>query len=114
MFHQIHCVLALKQDFNALKSGHEELDEESLHHADHCFEYLRQALMCAGDLTLEKMKTNGKGEPVRDVIGWGVRHECKSWERIQQWADENGDKSVREGEIAGHHLHGGGGQGHGG
>ncbi|KXT06196.1 hypothetical protein AC578_1434 [Pseudocercospora eumusae] len=104
MFHQIHCVLALKQDFhNAL-----DLDPETLHHAEHCFEYLRQAVMCAGDLTLEKMKTDEEGRPVRDVIGWGVRHECRDWESMVEWADRFGDKSVREGEILGHHLHGGG------
>lgn len=58
---------------------------------------------------MEKMRTDEHGRPIRDVIGWGVTHMCKNWDSIIDWADANGDKSVREGEIAGHHLHVGGG-----
>ena len=47
-------------------------------HIPHCFDYIRQALMCAGDLTLEWPRTEKNGQRFA-VDGWGVPHQCKSW-----------------------------------
>jgi hypothetical protein len=33
--------------------GGTNLTQEVAHHSAHCFDYIRQALMCAGDTTLE-------------------------------------------------------------
>jgi hypothetical protein len=45
---------------------------------NHCFDYLRQALQCAGDLALEWPRTEKDGRRY-SVDGWGVPHLCKSW-----------------------------------
>ena|ERR1700760_1216161 len=65
------------------KHAHEATD-----HIPHCFEYIRQGIMCAGDTTLEKSRIED-GEVTRDVDGWGVQHECRDWQAIYQWANEN-------------------------
>jgi hypothetical protein len=47
-------------------------------HVDHCFDYLRQAIMCAGDLSLEH-------SVVPDEFGfngWGTAHQCADWETM--------------------------------
>jgi len=44
----------------------------------HCFDYIRQALMCAGDMTVEWPRTEEDGRRFA-VDGWGVTHECKDW-----------------------------------
>lgn len=60
-------------------------DQVTDDHIYHCFDYIRQAIMCHGDTTLEKARTvNGK--LVRGVDGWGVEHECRNYEAISAYA----------------------------
>lgn len=54
-------------------------------HITHCFDYLRQSIMCAGDTTLEGRTYDSDGAEI--PIGWGSYHECKDWEQIKGWAD---------------------------
>ena len=53
-------------------------------HAQHRFDYIRQALTCAGDVTLEPADEDMSG-----VHEWVVVHVCPRWEDIGQWAREN-------------------------
>ena len=48
-------------------------------HMAHCFDFLRQAVMCAGDMTLE---------PVDDdaTDGWNVTHTCRNFKTIYDFA----------------------------
>ncbi len=54
-------------------------------HIYHCFDYIRQKIMCNADTTVEKAKTVG-GKIVRGVDGWGVAHECRSYDAIFEYA----------------------------
>lgn len=47
-------------------------------HISHCFDYLRQAIMCAGDSTLEWPRIESDGRRFA-VDGWGVQHQCRDW-----------------------------------
>jgi hypothetical protein len=49
-------------------------------HLAHCYDYLRQAIMCAGDTTIEGKTKYGDG--------WGSSHQCKDIDSIMAWADE--------------------------
>lgn len=55
-------------------------------HVEHCFEYLRQAISCGGDLVIEGSSPIkvGKGHAT-SVTGWGVEHECIDFERLRQF-----------------------------
>lgn len=57
-------------------------------HVPHCFEYIRQSIMCAADTTLEKSRIED-GKISRDVDGWGVEHECRDWDAVYQWSAKN-------------------------
>lgn len=46
-------------------------------HVQHCFDYIRQGIQCAGDMTLE-VPTSLDGKPLYN--GWGTTHQCKSWD----------------------------------
>jgi hypothetical protein len=59
-------------------------------HLAHCYDFLRQAILCAGDMTLEgkaKVKPEEDAGVSREAIGggqahvtgWGARHVCKDW-----------------------------------
>ncbi|CAI6277560.1 unnamed protein product [Periconia digitata] len=56
------------------------------HHADshmqHCFDYLRQALMCASDTSLEE-----RSDEISGVKGWGTTHQCRDFESVKEWAE---------------------------
>ena len=57
------------------------------HHWRHCFDYLRQALMCNADTTLEEMGMDHQGA-LGSVNGWGTEHVCKDWEAMKDWAEK--------------------------
>lgn len=87
MFHQLHCLAHIRNHYYltqlSLHSNNSERIEGMLlkpqeDHVHHCFDYLRQGIMCAGDMTLEWPRTEEDGSRFA-VDGWGVSHECKSW-----------------------------------
>ena len=55
---------------------------KSVHHDAHCFDYIRQGILCAGDTTIEGHTGDGHG--------WGSEHQCKDIKSIQEWVDEHG------------------------
>ncbi|KAK7719078.1 hypothetical protein SLS63_010228 [Diaporthe eres] len=58
--------------------------EPNLEHLNHCWEYLRQGLMCNADVTLEWHKY---GEEAG--TGWGYQHQCKDWAAIMAWVEDH-------------------------
>ncbi|KAK0639570.1 hypothetical protein B0T16DRAFT_432338 [Cercophora newfieldiana] len=81
VFHQLHCLSYLVEHF---QFGYEgvKLEKEIAHHSAHCFDYIRQALMCAADTSLEGKTESGPG--------WGSKHECKDYDAVLEWANEHG------------------------
>ena len=57
-----------------------ELSQEVAHHSAHCFDYIRQSIICAADTSLE-----GKADA---DPGWGSKHECKDYDALLAWANE--------------------------
>ena len=51
-------------------------------HMRHCFDYLRQALLCAADSTLEPFRTDLGG-----VTGWGFPRMCRNYDELKEWAE---------------------------
>ncbi|KFY35975.1 hypothetical protein V494_05428 [Pseudogymnoascus sp. VKM F-4513 (FW-928)] len=84
MYHQLHCLAAIRLHFGSMTgkfnadankpiTSRRVFRHES--HLDHCFDYLRQAIMCAGDLALEaSVVPNEFG-----FNGWGTSHQCADW-----------------------------------
>ncbi|KAF2010398.1 hypothetical protein BU24DRAFT_399713 [Aaosphaeria arxii CBS 175.79] len=101
VFHQIHCLGMIRASYykgngTAKPIGHLEgdlpadiLEEVHEHHIAHCFDYLRQALMCSADTTIEWAVVQSTGER-RQVDGWGVPHKkCKDWNVLMAWMNEH-------------------------
>jgi hypothetical protein len=51
-------------------------------HVDHCIDYLRQAIMCAGDLSLEHSLVPDEF----GFNGWGTAHQCADWSSMGEIA----------------------------
>lgn len=61
--------------------------KEIILHRDHCLDYIRQAIMCAGDVTLEPLTKSG-------INGMGAIHQCRDFNRIFSWAYEHRSDKV--------------------
>ncbi|KAL0931140.1 uncharacterized protein CTRU02_213875 [Colletotrichum truncatum] len=103
VFHQLHCLGALRKfmweviyekvDAKALLQKWPEnvtspTYDQAIHglwHIAHCFDYLRQAVQCSGDTSLEFVSEN-TGRAVVD--GLDYPHECKNWDEIWDYASE--------------------------
>lgn len=87
LFHQLHCLSSIRAHLLLLRgsigrNNSEEIQkillDPQVPHVYHCFDYIRQALMCAGDMTIEWPREEADGRRFA-FDGWGVAHECKSW-----------------------------------
>ncbi|KXH48924.1 hypothetical protein CSIM01_08583 [Colletotrichum simmondsii] len=93
VFHQLHCLYSTMDAYyelidrlNKNEGAKRELPTDpgwNSEHLNHCWDYLRQTIMCNADVTLEWRKYN---EQVG--TGWGYQHECKDWDAIITWAEK--------------------------
>ncbi|KAK2601509.1 hypothetical protein N8I77_010956 [Diaporthe amygdali] len=103
--HQVHCLVCSLQNIAlARKAGLVKLTEiapqgailadngavrnglpptADVEHIIHCFNYVRQTLMCFADATTEG---HGYEDPDGPVIG--VDHMCRDYHALRSWADE--------------------------
>lgn len=56
-----------------------------LEHTSHCIEYLRQAILCAGDTSLE-----GETGAGPDSAAWGQMHTGKDYDGLIEMANDRG------------------------
>ncbi|KAK0099975.1 hypothetical protein ONS95_013205 [Cadophora gregata] len=90
MFHQLHCIASLKSAFESMinENGTSRLEHTS--HLAHCFDYLRQGIMCAGDMTLEPaFELAGEDAGTKAVNGWNVEHQCKNYQVMYDFAEKH-------------------------
>ncbi len=93
LFHQLHCLSSIRSHMILLRGSigrnnsqeiQEILLDPQVPHMYHCFDYIRQALMCAGDMTVEWPRVEPDGRRFA-FDGWGVPHLCKDWVGRAQW-----------------------------
>jgi hypothetical protein len=71
-------LLRNQSDMVGIETSPNTHDHEMLYHRVHCFEYLRQTLMCSMDMTIEYPAIDSKtGEAKGFINGWDVAHTCK-------------------------------------
>ncbi|PTB65659.1 hypothetical protein BBK36DRAFT_66216 [Trichoderma citrinoviride] len=92
VFHQLHCLSYIAEHYQQGYGG-VNLTEEVAHHSAHCFNYLRQGIMCSADTTLEGQTKEGPGE--------GSVHECADYDALLEWANEHAAMKWREGLLPG-------------
>jgi hypothetical protein len=99
VFHEMHCLMHISAYVDKLvmqiRNKDLMLDEGPIGHNDHCFNYLRNALMCCGDTTLEGQSQAKMFEDVPGTDGTGAVHVCRSYDEISAYADR---KRVADGK----------------
>jgi hypothetical protein len=78
MFHQIHCLQMIRV---ALIHGPNE-------HSGHCLNFLRQAILCNSDITLDPLLDDSDGA-MAATDGLGVTHICRDWLQVYDYVAEN-------------------------
>ncbi|KAI0477480.1 hypothetical protein GGR56DRAFT_692104 [Xylariaceae sp. FL0804] len=111
VFHQLHCLSYLVDTWqkgwqhatNAAAAGgrrgddaqqQQELTAEVAEHGAHCFDLLRQSIMCSADTNLE-------GASDEAGPGWGSRHVCTDYDAMLAWANEHAVNKWRNGLLPG-------------
>ncbi|TWU77376.1 hypothetical protein ED733_005896 [Metarhizium rileyi] len=83
VFHQMHCLyITYAAYWNARAGNFDDIPPE---HLIHCWDYLRQSIMCAGDTSLEWV--HRLDNPPNETSGWGFQHTCKNFDAIFEWAE---------------------------
>ncbi|UNI22937.1 hypothetical protein JDV02_008781 [Purpureocillium takamizusanense] len=92
VFHQLHCLNAIRiglarayyekvfnlSDFDPLEGSY------GRDHLSHCLDALREAVMCASDISVITWKWNSKAQK---SLGHGdIVHSCRSFEDIRDWS----------------------------
>lgn len=92
VFHQLHCLYHISASFDKLvlqlREHNFTVDEYMLGHNNHCFDYLREAVICAADTTLEGQAQRHGGAKVPGTDGTGGMHVCKDYDAVVSWMEE--------------------------
>ncbi|KAF2115911.1 hypothetical protein BDV96DRAFT_612495 [Lophiotrema nucula] len=95
MTHQLHCLYTIIEAYNTLQIAVASPGVSPIKmpwHINHCFEYMRQAVMCAGDVALEGAETTfprGKnGEDLGGSDGWDAKHVCKDYNEVYNYLEK--------------------------
>ncbi|KAL4256840.1 ustYa family protein [Pleurotus pulmonarius] len=83
MWHQLRCLNSIRMTLIGEANDYK--------HAEHCFHYLRQAILCSADLTLEPLPPNSTDIPFDQEArtpGPAVAHTCKNWRQIYHSTEE--------------------------
>lgn len=52
-------------------------------HTGHCFEYLRQSIMCSADSSVEPAAN------VEGFLGWGFPRQCRDFGELRDWTEDS-------------------------
>lgn len=96
--HQLHCLHSIMSAHNGLLVGGDAATaaRAATGHLEHCFDYLRQSILCCGDTALEGREAS-QGSDMPGTAGWGVQHVCKDWNSVFRWIEQhrvNNDTSI--------------------
>ncbi|KAF2969098.1 hypothetical protein GQX73_g4495 [Xylaria multiplex] len=91
VYHELHCVKRLRKwfyrDYYYPNSTALEYNER-MTHAEHCLEFIRQAAMCHGDITVTPFKWlhDAAGKVTEPTTQEGALHRCVRWDKLSSWA----------------------------
>ncbi|KAK0108285.1 hypothetical protein ONS95_003101 [Cadophora gregata] len=92
VYHQLHCLNFIRQytyedyyrDPARLPMEFTDSDGVLRNHVDHCIDYLRQLIMCTGDVGVHTyFWMKGRDFPFPDFI---VERKCRAWKSVEEYA----------------------------
>ncbi|KAK7992604.1 hypothetical protein PG988_001398 [Apiospora saccharicola] len=95
VFHQLHCLNAMRISLaqNHYRTVFDPSDFDPVEgsygrdHISHCLDALREAIMCASDISVITWKWNNKAQR---ALGHGdIVHSCRNFEKIHDWSSDH-------------------------
>ncbi|KAH8891976.1 hypothetical protein GQ53DRAFT_746430 [Thozetella sp. PMI_491] len=83
VYHQLHCVNILRHGYWAARKKLDPAHHAKPEHVRHCFDYLRQSLVCLADTNLEAIDADTGG-----TTGLGSQRTCRDYDQLEAWADK--------------------------
>ncbi|PVH73089.1 hypothetical protein DL98DRAFT_368816, partial [Cadophora sp. DSE1049] len=82
MFHQLHCLHYIRQKLYGVAPPEKTKHGDKAHigKTEHCVDYLRQVLMCHGDLTPITLTWSDKMNWVKP--NFSIQHTCRNFQSI--------------------------------
>lgn len=83
LYHQLHCINGVRFAYVAARDGlfKRPVDRNAaFQHVNHCFDVLRQSLLCKADTTLIPTKSHNQTN--------AIRH-CRDWAQVREFVDKN-------------------------
>lgn len=65
-------------------------------HVSHCFEYLRNYIMCSGDMTLEPQMSPLDKPIYEDGHGRRSAHVCRNMDEAMEWIEARRPDDIRD------------------
>ncbi|KAF2852749.1 hypothetical protein T440DRAFT_466332 [Plenodomus tracheiphilus IPT5] len=107
--HQLHCLYTILSAYNTQKLALDSTTTATSSrridpvikmpwHINHCFDYLRQAVMCSGDVALEGAATTfpeGEFGDRGGSDGWDGTHVCRDYGEVKGWLEGAGVNDFR-------------------
>lgn len=110
VFHQLHCLHALAEEFDGLiATVHAgapkgtQVHPDRLEHIEHCLAYLKDSLVCCGDTAFEGQSSK---TDLPATSGFGSYHVCKDFDQILAWSSSHRFTNMSgygQGEDHSHH-----------
>ncbi|KAF2712415.1 hypothetical protein K504DRAFT_480087 [Pleomassaria siparia CBS 279.74] len=92
MTHQLHCLYTILDAYNTLTMTRDPTLIKMPWHVNHCFEYMRQAIQCTGDVALEGAATTfplgPNGEDQGGSDGWDSTHVCRNFGEVYDYLEK--------------------------
>ncbi|PSS05154.1 hypothetical protein BD289DRAFT_449027 [Coniella lustricola] len=86
--HQLSCLYNILEVYSAMDTG-KIVDASLADTMPHCFDYLRQSIMCCGDTALEGQHTILFPEDLIGSDGWDAKHVCRDYSAIKNFLEEH-------------------------
>ncbi|KAM7192632.1 protein of unknown function (DUF3328) domain containing protein [Rhypophila sp. PSN 637] len=87
VFHQMHYLNMLRKRVYSKDDYPPDHELMGIEHLEHCYDALRQSLMCSADITPLPWQWVGKEQQAKEVAR--VVHTCRDFEALRTWGKEN-------------------------
>ena len=90
LYHQLHCVNAIRFSYTVARDRlvtDPEVLRNKVGHDNHCFQFLRQSILCKAVNALVSMQTNPNVSLA--AMGFGSTHRCRNWGQVRQFVFDN-------------------------
>jgi len=89
MTHQMHCLHAAVHVYYChIAKPPRRAPDDMIWHLRHCFDYMRQSIMCSADVALEGAQTTFP-DGIDGSDGWDAKHVCKDYSQVFNYLEKN-------------------------